>query len=162
LLTEEEDSIFANRFNIDLLSQRLIAVTQHMLSRRMFENTKIGYFGASTGAASALSAAASLPDKVNAVVSRGGRPDLACHLLPYVKSPTLLLVGSEDEQVITLNLRALRLLKCEKKIVVIEGAGHLFEEPGKLDEVAELAKNWYQQHFHPSPGFLGIKQTQRV
>jgi pimeloyl-ACP methyl ester carboxylesterase len=146
LLTESEDSIYENRFNIDLLTERLIAVTSHVRQLPELGNLVIGYFGASTGAASALKAAARLKDTINAVVSRGGRPDLAKSALAEVKAPTLLIVGSLDEEVIELNEQAYSLLNCEKKLEIVDGASHLFEESGKLDEVARLATDWFKNH----------------
>lgn len=145
LLTEAEDNIYENRFNIDLLTERLVKVT---LFVREFPNLKklpTGYFGASTGAASALQAATRLEDIIQAVVSRGGRPDLA-KTLEKVKAPTLLIVGSFDEDVIVINQQAYSLLQCEKKMEIIEGASHLFEEPGKLAKVAAFAKNWFGKY----------------
>ncbi len=109
-------------------------------------NLKIGYFGASTGAAAALVAAAEHPLAVGAVVSRGGRPDLASSYLPAVQAPTLLLVGSKDTQVIELNRRAFSLLRCEKQLEIIPGASHLFEEPGTLEKVAQLASQWFTRY----------------
>jgi putative phosphoribosyl transferase len=146
LLTEEEDRVYANRFNIDLLSDRLKAVTVNAAQLAIFQSKPIGYFGASTGAASALMAAAGMPDFVKAIVSRGGRPDLAEKALPDVKAPTLLLVGSVDVDVFGLNQRAYDLLNSEKELIIIEGASHLFEEPGKLDEVAGHAAAWFKRH----------------
>lgn len=146
LLTEEEDEMYENRFNIDLLSDRLIETTQWLME---FETTKelpIGYFGASTGAASALRAAAHFKEKIKAVVSRGGRPDLAITELPQVTAPTLLIVGSLDTTVISMNKMALEKLKSIKELSIVPGATHLFEEPGKLQEVADLAINWYKKY----------------
>lgn len=146
LLTKKEDDIFENRFNIDLLTERLVSVTIQAHQLPELKNLPIGYFGASTGAASALKATAILNDLIQAVVSRGGRPDLTKSSLLNVKAPTLLIIGSLDENVLELNKRAYSQLKCEKKIEIIEGATHLFEETGKLDEVAELATNWFNKH----------------
>lgn len=154
LLTEDEDAHYASRFNINLLTDRLIAVTQYVMALPETADLALGYFGASTGAACALSAAARLPASIRAVVSRGGRPDLAASALARVKAPTLLLVGSLDTQVITLNKRALNMLTCEKQIMIVQGASHLFEEPGKLDEVALLARTWFLQHLHPAHAHL--------
>jgi putative phosphoribosyl transferase len=145
LLTEEEDLIYENRFNIDLISSRLINVTEHVSQKPDVANLAMGYFGASTGAASALNAAARLNGLIHAVVSRGGRPDLS-NSLPRVQAPTLLIVGSLDGQVIDLNKKAFSALRCEKQIEIVEGASHLFEEPGKLDEVGVLAKQWFKKH----------------
>ena len=145
LLTEEEDEVAANRFNIDLLTSRLKTVTTSAAQIALLQNVPIGYFGASTGAASALMAAAGLPDMIKAVVSRGGRPDLAEKALPEVQSPTLLIVGSLDTDVIKLNQTAYDLLNTVKELTIIDGASHLFEEPGKLDEVAHLATGWFKR-----------------
>jgi putative phosphoribosyl transferase len=152
LLTENEDRVYENRFNIDLITERLVSVTTHIRQLHELKNYTTGYFGASTGAASALNAAARLDDTIHAVVSRGGRPDL-CKSLPRVKAPSLFIVGSLDEQVIELNRMAFALLHCEKKMEIIEGASHLFEEPGKLDEVAAMATQWFKKYlFHHTPG----------
>jgi dienelactone hydrolase len=146
LLTEEEDEINENRFNIDLLSERLIATTQWLMEQESTKELPIGYFGASTGAASALRAAAHFKQKIKAVVSRGGRPDLAISDLPQVTAPTLLIVGSLDTPVITMNKMAYDTLEAPKEIKIVEAATHLFEEPGKLQEVADLAIDWYKKH----------------
>lgn len=145
LLTEAEDSIFENRFNIDLLTDRLVAVTFYVGQLTELKKLPIGYFGASTGAASALQAANQLKDIIVAVVSRGGRPDLAKGL-SRVKAATLLIVGSLDTEVIKLNEQAFSQLICEKQTEIVEGASHLFEEPGKLDKVSELAENWFRKY----------------
>jgi putative phosphoribosyl transferase len=145
LLTVEEDSDYSRRFDIDLLSERLIYVTQWLKSKPDFD-LNIGYFGASTGAAATLNAAAHIGGLIKAVVSRGGRPDLALDFLPRVKAPTLLIVGSLDQQVIQLNEKALALLTSEKELVIVKGASHLFEEPGKLEEVAAHASKWFSKY----------------
>jgi putative phosphoribosyl transferase len=137
------------RFNIDLLSDRVIEVTNWLTAQPEVKNLRIGYFGASTGAAAALVAAARLPLVARAIVSRGGRPDLARPFLPLVKAPTLLIVGSRDTQVIQMNQMALSLLQVEKQLVLVEGATHLFEEPGALEQVAHLARNWFE-HYLPA------------
>lgn len=142
LLTPEEDKIYENRFNIDLLTDRLIRLTEKALEQFAFDDLPIGFFGASTGAASALDAAAFLGDTIKAVVSRGGRPDLAKNL-KAVKAPTLLIIGSLDTDVINLNKKAYDQLKCDRKIEIVNGASHLFEEPGTLNEVANLASSWF-------------------
>jgi putative phosphoribosyl transferase len=147
LLTEEEDQIYETRFNIDLLSDRLIAVTQWLMKQKQTSNFPLAYFGASTGAASALRASAHFGKKIKAVVSRGGRPDLALDILSLVSSPTLLIVGGLDFAVIEMNREAYDELECIKKIEIISGATHLFEETGKLEEVAELAILWYTKYF---------------
>lgn len=146
LLTEEEDNTYETRFDIDLLTERLVDITQWASVQPKLDGLGVGYFGASTGAASALHAAAILKEKVQAVVSRGGRPDMATDALPMVEAPTLLIVGSLDWTVLELNRRAYGALKCEKKLEIVEGATHLFEEPGKLEEVAQLAAQWFEEH----------------
>jgi putative phosphoribosyl transferase len=150
LLTAEEeeiDRLTAHlRFDIDLLARRLVHATDWLTHQSDTRRLRIGYFGASTGAAAALLAAAELPDLVVAIVSRGGRPDLAGPALPRVRAPTLLIVGGNDVQVIQLNRTALAQMLCEKQLVIIPGATHLFEEPGALDEVARLAREWFRRH----------------
>lgn len=145
LLTIEEDKNYYNRFAINLLKERLEAATAWLEKLPAAKDASIGYFGASTGAASALKAAASMPE-IFAVVCRGGRPDLAMEDLSSVKAPTLLIVGSLDTQVLELNRRAYEELKCEKHLEIVEDATHLFEEPGKLEEVGELATRWFKNH----------------
>jgi putative phosphoribosyl transferase len=153
LLTPEEEAIDQRtahlRFDIRLLAGRLVFATDWLTQNVDTRHLSIGYFGASTGAAAALVAAAERPEVVHAVVSRGGRPDLAGAALPRVRAPTLLIVGGDDVQVIELNRAALALLRCEKQLVIIPGASHLFEEPGALDEVARLAREWFRQHLIP-------------
>jgi pimeloyl-ACP methyl ester carboxylesterase len=142
---EQQDSYSGHlRFNIELLSTRVIEVTHWLTAQPGIKDLKLGYFGASTGAAAASVAAARLPQVVSAVVSRGGRPDLAHSFLPRVKAPTLLIVGSQDTQVIPLNQMALSLLQVEKQLVLVEGATHLFEEPGTLEQAAHLARSWFE------------------
>lgn len=148
LLTPAEEEIDDNRFNIPLLTDRLIAVTDYFESAKHYRFTQIGYFGASTGAASALEASAIKRERITAIVSRGGRPDLAYDKLDKVVSPVLLIVGSLDEQVIVLNQRAYDSLKCVKSLEIVKGASHLFEEPGTLDRVAELACQWFLLYFN--------------
>jgi putative phosphoribosyl transferase len=141
---EEEDELTGEyRFDIALLAQRLIGVTQWLRNDPSTQNIKLGYFGASTGAAAALIAAAKLPEAVSVVVSRGGRPDLAGEYLSQVQAPTLLLVGGWDEEVIELNKQAQQQMTNENKRVIIPAATHLFEEPGKLEEVARFATDWF-------------------
>src|SRR5256712_11019373 len=144
-MQEEEQDRYTGRFrfDIDLLSRRVVGATDWLTANPTTANLSIGYFGASTGAAAALVAAAERPVAVGAVVSRGGRPDLASSSLPAVQAPTLLLVGSKDTQVIELNRRAFSLLRCEKQLEIIAGASHLFEEPGTLEKVAQLASQWF-------------------
>ncbi|MCL5411196.1 MAG: dienelactone hydrolase family protein [Patescibacteria group bacterium] len=146
LLTEEEDRIYENRFNIALLTQRLLAATKWVKEQNQTKNLPIGYFGASTGSTAALKAAASLKAEIKAVVSRGGRPDLAELDLTKVQSPTLLIVGGSDEVVLGLNQEAYEKIKSVKKLEIVPGATHLFEEPGTLEEVARLAAQWFKQH----------------
>lgn len=151
LLTPEEDNLYQNRFNIELLTKRLTGATEWLERVPAAKNCRIGYFGASTGAASALQAAAGL-EQVGAVVSRGGRPDLASlNALKAVKAPVLCIVGSLDTEVLELNKQALEELRCHKELVVVEGATHLFEERGKLDEVAKLASAWFETYLKPMP-----------
>lgn len=154
LLTPEEDLHYAARFNINLLTQRLVGVSKWIAEQPVFKNFQIGYFGASTGAASALRAAAILEKKVKAVVSRGGRPDLAMQVLPFIKAPTLLLIGSLDDLVIELNQQAYDQLQCKKEMMIVEGASHLFEEPGKLQEVAVLAADWFKKYLVNTDPFI--------
>jgi putative phosphoribosyl transferase len=150
LLTLPEEVIDARttqlRFDIDLLAERLVDATDWLSQFPDTKHLRIGYFGASTGAAAALAAAAVRPDAIQAIVSRGGRPDLAGAALVQVRAPTLLIVGGEDVQVIELNRAALVQLRCEKQLVIVPGATHLFEEPGALDEVARLARDWFHRH----------------
>ena len=146
LLTREEDSIYQNRFDIDLLTWRLERATQWLVDRPQSALLAIGYFGASTGAAAALQAAATFGPSIGAVVSRGGRPDLAMSALDRVQSPTLLIVGGLDDIVIDLNRQAYAKLKSEKHLAIVPGATHLFEEPGTLQEAARLAADWFKRH----------------
>jgi pimeloyl-ACP methyl ester carboxylesterase len=146
LLTPDEERDRRNVFDIDLLASRLTLATSWMAQNPETSNLAPVYLGASTGAGAALKAAVRPGSKVAAVVSRGGRPDLAIDVLPFVRAPTLLLVGSLDGPVIEMNRRALDALTCEKRLVIIEGAGHLFEEPGKLDDVVRHAIGWFQIH----------------
>jgi dienelactone hydrolase len=154
LLTGEEERVDMVtrhlRFDIDLLASRVIAATDWLVQQPATQRLAIGYFGASTGAAAALIGAAARPEVVRAVVSRGGRPDLADSILPTVRAPTLLIVGGEDTPVIGMNQHALGALKTEKKLEIIPGATHLFEEPGALEEVARLASHWFQRYLAPA------------
>jgi len=136
----------ALRFDIELLSRRMTAVTELVAGPDLNGGLPIGIFGASTGAAAALIAAAERPELVSAVVSRGGRPDLATSALRRVKAPTLLIVGGEDPDVVTLNRRALNAMTCARTLEIVPGATHLFEEPGTLERVAELARDWFVTH----------------
>jgi len=147
LKEEKQDMLTGEyRFNIDLLADRLIGVTEWLKKDAPSKELSLGYYGASTGAAAALIAAARLPNDVTAVVSRGGRPDLAGQYLPDVKAPTLLLVGGWDEEVIELNRQAQGKMTNENKLIIIQGATHLFEEPGKLEEVAKLSIDWFTRY----------------
>jgi putative phosphoribosyl transferase len=152
LLTSDEESIDLRtahlRFDIGLLAERLVGATDWLTQYPDTQHLRVGYFGASTGAAAALVAAAERPDVVGAVVSRGGRPDLAGPALGRVRAPTLLIVGGNDFKVIELNRKALAQLRCEKRLVIVPGATHLFEEPGALEEVARLAREWFE-HYLP-------------
>lgn len=147
LLTREEDLDYEMRFNIGLLSERLEAATVWLTKEEDAKGLSIGYFGASTGAAAALIASVSSPVKIAAIVSRGGRPDLAEKSLPKVKAPTLLIVGGRDEVVIELNRAAYGKIKAEKELYIVPGATHLFEEPGTLEEAANRAARWFKDHF---------------
>jgi putative phosphoribosyl transferase len=153
LLTLDEEVIDARtaqlRFDIGLLAERLVAATNWLTQFPDTKHLRIGYFGASTGAAAALAAAALRKDVVGAVVSRGGRPDLAGAALMLVQAPTLLIVGENDGRVIQLNREALAQLRCEKQLMIVPGATHLFEEPGALDVVARLACDWFERHLVP-------------
>lgn len=147
LLTEQEDAVDQVtrqfRFDIPLLAERLVVVTEWLKTYPDTKHAAIGYFGASTGAAAALIAAASLPNDISAVVSRGGRPDLAAEYLPKVQAPTELIVGALDTDVIALNQCAYEHMQCIKALHLIPGATHLFEEPGTLDQAAEIASRWF-------------------
>ena len=147
LLTRQEDLDYEMRFDIELLTRRLLEATSWLQSENKTKQMKIGYFGASTGAASALKAAAKLGRSISAVVSRGGRPDLASpEELALVAAPTLLIVGGSDDIVVELNREAFLNLACEKEMKIIPGASHLFEEPGKLEQVATAAKDWFRRY----------------
>lgn len=153
LLTAEEERAEAYtrhlRFNIPLLAERLVAVTRWALDNVTTRDLNVGYFGSSTGAAAALVAAAELRDVIGAVVSRGGRPDLAGDSLSHVTAPTLLIVGGNDKPVITLNEEAYYLLHCERALRIVPGASHLFEEEGTLEKVAAMAAEWFAGRLHP-------------
>src|SRR5918996_2940074 len=148
LLTKEEEAVDAHtrhlRFNIGLLAQRLVDAAYWL--KGDLSHLNIGFFGSSTGGGAALVAAAELGESVGAVVSRGGRPDLAGDALPQVKCPTLLIVGGLDSPVIEMNQEALSHMRCEKELKIVPGATHLFEEAGTLEEVARLAAKWFQTH----------------
>jgi putative phosphoribosyl transferase len=154
LLTEDEEEevdlrTTRLRFDIGLLARRLVGATDWLVQNPDTEQLRIGYFGASTGAGAALVAAAERPDEVGAIVSRGGRPDLAGDALPLVKAPTLLIVGGNDEPVIGMNEEALARMRAVKRLQIVPGASHLFEEPGALEEVARLATVWFARHLGP-------------
>jgi pimeloyl-ACP methyl ester carboxylesterase len=154
LLTPEEETLDTytreHRFNIGLLAERLVHATSWTRAEAQTHDLPIGYFGSSTGGAAALVAAAELPHDVGAVVSRGGRPDLAGDALPTVQAPTLLIVGGNDDIVIELNEMARDQMRCEVKLEIIPGATHLFEEPGALEQVANLASDWFLLHLSGS------------
>jgi len=156
LLRPEEESIDARtaelRFNIGLLAERLVHATKWAKQQEQTRDLRIGYFGSSTGGGAALVAAAALPQDVGAVVSRGGRPDLADEALPKVQAPTLLIVGGNDDVVIELNEQARDRMRCEVKLEIVPGATHLFEEPGTLEKVAKLASEWFLLHAAGSAG----------
>jgi putative phosphoribosyl transferase len=159
LLTPDEEAVDLRtahlRFDIGLLAGRLVGVTDWLTQYPDARELRIGYFGASTGAAAALVAAAQRPDAVGAIVSRGGRPDLAGPALARVRAPTLLIVGGNDFEVVELNRRALALLRCEKQLEIVPGATHLFEEPGALEEVARLACEWFERYLTPTEAGSG-------
>jgi putative phosphoribosyl transferase len=150
LLTPDEEAIDTysreHRFNIGLLAERLVRATKWATQQEQTRDMRIGYFGSSTGAAAALVAVAEISEDVGAVVSRGGRPDLAGDALPKVKAPTLLIVGGNDDIVIELNEMARDRMRCEVKLEIVPGATHLFEEPGALEKVAKLASDWFVNH----------------
>jgi putative phosphoribosyl transferase len=151
LLTKDEEKVDMRtrqfRFDIDLLTERLISAAEWLKGNARTRNLKLGIFGSSTGAAAALIAAAKLPGDVAAVVSRGGRPDLAMEHLAEVRAPSLFIVGGRDAVVIDLNRKAMAEVSARKNLEIVPGATHLFEEPGKLEEVAKLATSWFLQHF---------------
>ena len=150
LLTQEEEAIDTQtrelRFNIHLLAERLVHATKWAKQQEETRDLRIGYFGSSTGGAAALAAAVDIPQDIGAVVSRGGRPDLAGEALPKAKAPTLLIVGGNDDIVIELNEQARDRMRCEVKLEIVPGATHLFEEPGALEKVAKLASDWFIAH----------------
>ena len=146
LLTEEEAADRGKVFDIELLARRLLAATDWAAADPRTADLRVGYFGASTGAAAALVAAAERGERIGAVVSRGGRPDLAGDALGRVTAPTLLIVGGADVPVIPLNESAFAALRCEKELTIVPGAGHLFEEPGTLEEVTKAARAWFRRY----------------
>ena len=155
LLTEDEEEVDLHtrhlRFDIGMLAGRLVQAAEWASRQPEIPALRIGYFGASTGGGAALVAAALRPASIGAVVSRGGRPDLAGEALPKVDAPTLLIVGGDDYGVIELNERALNALRCEKRLEIIPGATHLFEERGALEQVAKLAREWFREHLSSGP-----------
>jgi len=146
LLTEEEDKFYENRFEINLITNRLVEITQWLKMQKKMKRMDFNYFGSSTGAAAALKASLKLPKEIKSIVSRGGRPDLVISDLPKVVAPTLLIVGELDDEVVKLNKKAYDSLGGIKKMEIISGATHLFEEPGKLEEVSKLAVNWFNKN----------------
>jgi putative phosphoribosyl transferase len=156
LLTQQEEAIDMrtreHRFNIGFLAERLVHATKWSKQQEQTRDLRIGYFGSSTGGAAALVAGAELPQDVGAIVSRGGRPDLAGEALPKVQAPTLLIVGGNDDVVIELNEQARDQMRCKVKLEIVPGATHLFEEPGALEQVAKLASDWFVYH-------IGAKQA---
>lgn len=146
LLSPEEDEIYKTRFNIDLLASRLTDVVQWLMASSLTKKLPLGLFGSSTGAAAAIAVAASLKKTIKAVVSRGGRPDLALKALGNITAPTLFIVGGNDTEVLHLNEKAFEFLICEKKMEIIPYATHLFEEPGCLEEVAKVSSAWFNKH----------------
>jgi putative phosphoribosyl transferase len=163
LLTREEERIDIHtghlRFDIGLLAERLIDATTWLQEMPDTADLKMGYFGSSTGAAAALVAAANLGDEISAVVSRGGRPDLAGKALLLVTAPTLLIVGGFDHSVIEINEEALAMLRCEKELKIVPGATHLFEEPGALEQVAQLAADWFRRYLRPATAAARLKRA---
>jgi len=151
LLTEREDATYETRFDIDLLAHRLTVTTEWLREQPATQHLDMGYFGASTGAAAALRAAADVGSRIKAIVSRGGRPDMAESALDRVQAPTLLIVGGRDDVVIELNQRAFERLRGVKELVIVPGATHLFEEPGALEEVARLAARWFGRYLGSTP-----------
>ncbi len=151
LLEDEESADRRKVFDVELLASRLESAAFWVKQESDVGSLRVAYFGASTGAAAALIAAARRPDEAAAVVCRGGRPDLAAEYLPLVQVPTLLIVGGDDDLVVDLNQQALSLLHCRKELVVVPGATHLFEEPGTLEQVAREAGRWFQKHLLSAP-----------
>jgi len=155
LLTQEEEAMDMRTrehlFNIGLLAERLVHATKWAKQQKHIRDLRVGYFGSSTGGGAALVAAAEIPQDADAVVSRGGRPDLAGDALPKVQAPTLLIVGGNDDIVIELNEMARDQMRCEVKLEIVPGAAHLFEEPGSLEQVANLASDWFVNHVGAKP-----------
>jgi dienelactone hydrolase len=155
LLTQDEEVVDQRtghlRFDIPLLADRLVAATRWLSEEASTRSLSVGYFGASTGGGAALVTAAAIPEKVGAVVSRGGRPDLAGDALPRVRAPALLIVGGRDLTVLDLNRTAMARMRAEVRLEIVPGATHLFEEPGALEAVAHLARDWFLHHLQPHP-----------
>lgn len=147
LLTALEDKDMNNRFNIDLLTDRLLYATRWLMGQDVAKDCRLGIFGASTGAASALRTASRMPE-IAAVVSRGGRPDLAMDCLPTIRTAVQLIVGGNDKDVLAMNREALKQMKCPKRLTIIEGATHLFEEPGCMEKVCSVAADWFESHMN--------------
>lgn len=158
LLEEDEAEDRQKVFDIALLAQRLQSAAEWLANDAQTRALRLGYFGASTGAGAALVAAAQAPEMIKAVVSRGGRPDLAADCLPAVQAPTLLIVGGNDDVVLELNRSAMRRLRCPKNLIVVPNATHLFEEPGTLEEVALIAKEWFLHYLPPSKARTEVSQ----
>jgi len=157
LLLVAEEAVYQTRFDIPLLTRRLATVCAWIAESRAASDLPLGLFGASTGAAAAIRVAASEPDGIAAVVSRGGRPDLAgAPALQSVRAPTLLIVGAEDRGIVDLNRSAYQELRCEKEFELVAGATHLFEEPGTLSRAAQLARNWFGSHLHADVGAFAL------
>lgn len=151
LLSEAEDRVYQQRFDIARLTERLLLATDWVTHDAETQGLPIGYFGASTGAAAALCAAATLGSAVSAVVSRGGRPDMAGERLSAVQAPTMLIVGGADTEVLAMNREALAQLRAVKELAIVPGATHLFEEPGALEDVAARAADWFSRYLHGAP-----------
>jgi len=146
LLTEDEDKLYQKRFEINMITNRLIEVTRWLKNQKNTKKLEFGYFGSSTGAAAALKASIKLSEEIKAMVSRGGRPDLIILNLPKIKVPTLLIVGELDDEVLELNKKAYKSLGGIKKLEIVPGATHLFEEPGKIERVSKLAADWFDKY----------------
>jgi dienelactone hydrolase len=158
LLTPEESADRENVFDIELLADRLVAASTWTAQQPETDGLPQGYFGASTGAGAALRAAAMSPGPIGAVVSRGGRPDLAGDALPHVRAPTLLIVGGRDEVVIGLNREAQARLTCPTRLMIVPGATHLFDEPGTLEQAAGWAAEWFAHHLGLTPAIQGVHE----
>lgn len=162
LLTPAEDQLVKNRFDIDMISERLVRITSELINQHQLEDFRLGYFGASTGAAAALRASIELPDRIQAIVCRGGRPDLAIDILHQVQAPTLYLVGEMDQEVIELNDMAYKSMNCASEMMIVPGATHLFEEPGTLNAVAEKASDWFNKYLVVQKEKVASEEETRV